>query len=127
MAALNKEDALADAKAGMAINDIALKQGVTYQAVWRWLKTQTFTVTPGPEENGEEDPDIDEDDSGEDLQISGSTHTKKHNVAISHLIRCRCPKCNGKLERTRIRIRDEMGDITGIIYQCQDCEACFDV
>jgi len=124
MASLNKEEALADAKVGMPINDIALKQGVTYQAVWRWLKTQKFKVTESePEENGEEEPDTDEDDSGEDLQISGSTYTKKHNVAISHLIRC--PKCNGKLERTRIR--DEMGDITGIIYQCQDCEACFDV
>ncbi|MBW2596129.1 MAG: hypothetical protein JRC93_09170 [Deltaproteobacteria bacterium] len=108
MAKLDKVAALQSRKDGATVNEIALSQGVTYQAVWRYLKTQNI--------------DLQDKTKGVNLSINGEAIVAKKQIRVTQ--KEKCPNCGGDLERWRIRDGD--GNITACVYQCTDCEAIFE-
>ena len=122
MAKLDKSAALEAAKTGSTVNEIALQQGVTYQAVWRYLKTQKVDLQKSADAGGDLS-DNGEDEGGHDLKIAGGSPAGQRQVNVR--TKEYCNRCGGDLERCRLR--DDVGNITGIIYQCIDCEALYEI
>ena len=106
----------------MAVKDIAIELGVTYQRVWNYfkeLKTKD-TKQEKREEDEEESGDSGEEEEGHDFEIEGEAETKHKKITVK---KKSCPVCDSSLEK--VKIVDEDYEEFYYAYECQGCGRLF--